>query len=306
MKKALSIIISIILILSLIGCSNGNIFPTAKFNYTTIYEQSELRWYISENYGENAVEKYCFYDLDELAEASFVVSHRFSKGDEPELLIRTFNSGLIDQYKYNNDILVSESSEVYKEIENIGTVYKLTMYGDVDSRNEYAIDSGPYYAFITYNNKGLLERIFLMTDGDSKTGTAGRYEYDQKGAVTTYYAYDYDTEFDEFFDSNYSHFEQHIYHYRLNKNSRLEDATIDYIRDGKIQSSGIFKCSYNSNGRNKTIETGLFDNTITTLEAQRQSNGNLISVQIYDENHDEEENFEFIYEKGGYCQYIHK
>ena len=180
-KRIMSLAAAAVLFLFASACScisvNINIRPAASKDYSTVFEQSELRWYISEKYGEKAVSDYCFYDLDDHGEVSCVVAQRYTSGNGPEMLMHVFNRDIADWYCYNNDILVSARSEKYTEIEGIGPVYRLTMYADIDPRNEYTIDSGTYYVYLTDNKSGLLDRIFLDNSGDRETGTAGRYEY---------------------------------------------------------------------------------------------------------------------------------
>ena len=310
MKKIIVVIsAALILAMALSACGGkSSKAPAASGNYTTIYEQSEIRWYIAEKYGQEAVSKYCFYDLDDQGEESFVVAYRYLPGDEPEVLVRCFNKDMDDWFFYDNDILVSEGVEELDDVPGIGKIYGATLYCDLNPYNEYSVGPGPFYAYITYNKNGLMERFFLRYDMESDNGVAGRYEYDKTGAVCVYYGYEWDMLLSDFFSSEYDPSEgwEYQYKYSYGGDGFLKEAVVEVYRyDDEPYIEEQYSFLYGDEGRIKTEESEPeYSNTKTVAFFERDREGKLVSAIIQDGKSDYEVKFNFNYESDGFCVYI--
>ncbi len=303
MKKTMMMLLSVLTCLLMLTACGAAEPPAASRDYTTLHEQSELRWYLSQNYGKDAVSKYCFYDLNDHGETAFTIAQRYLDGQEPQLLMLVFDMGIDDWFCYGNDLYVSRESEQYREIPDVGIIFRLKLVPVSSSDIQYSYgELYPIDVYATYNKDGLLERIYVPYGETLESGTAGIYEYDRNGAVSTYAGVGWGIGFEDAFSSEFKENPEYLLTYSYGDNGFLKEAFDNAVGSGNMRDRYDF--SYSAIGRTSVKrydpETG---ETEETLETKRDADGRLVSAQSYSVREDYEKNFTFSYQPDGLCVY---
>ena len=156
--------------------------------------------------------------------------------------------------------------------------------------------------FATYNKDGLLERIYVPYGETLESGTAGIYEYDRNGAVSTYAGADWGIGFEDAFSSEFKENPEYLLTYSYGDNGFLKEAFDGDVHGGYTRDRYDF--SYSAIGRTSvkrySPETG---ETEETLEMKRDADGRLVSARSYSVREDYEKNFTFFYQPDGLCVY---
>ena len=141
--------------------------------YSTIFEQSELRWYIEETAGPGSAAECRYYDYHD-PEAAILLAVRM-KNDTPSFYVHLFNAGLCDWYRYNNLLLGPLPCE-----QDQHGVWVVTLLPDFDPIYVRLSEDGRVDCFLSY----------CWTDGGERSGPAFKYSYNELGQMSGVYQFD--------------------------------------------------------------------------------------------------------------------
>ena len=268
------------LLLSACGGQTGSAAKDPRNN--TIYDHSELAWYIQQRYGVEQDD--CQYYSIEFAQKSGLVARFSDDSNATRYIVRVFGPTIADGYRNESWVLESVSTATIEDEYN----------GKSIEQAEFVYGSSIIHMFIANNSSGQIERMFIISDsGDYHKGegeffiwkydgsrnatgmfhASGRfseafYGQDARGELTKvygdYYTFTYDAD-GRLQTSEFS-------------SAQLKDNVVGELKGGS-ETTRTLDFSYDDEG-NRTAATGQDRGNTEKLEFSRDSDGRVVEVVI--------------------------
>ena len=240
--------------------------------YNTVYDHSELAWYIEQRFG--VAEEDCqFYAFDDSEEAFLLAI--FAKDGKSHCIIHAFNNGAFDWYQYGHEFIESKSTTIVDKTPDDRDIYLIEFEFDGMTVDFYAVE----------NDEGVIEMLFSPYNYEDNSERFGRlyfWGYDKGRAG---YLFACDTTFADAFGSRDDIYgEEYVFQYDDEGRLTRIDVLYAYLNDRTVTESSedssdnhTFDLSYDTDGnRNRVVE--IWGNSRDQLTYTRDNLGKVIEA----------------------------
>ena len=156
----------------------GSATATKDARNETVYDHSELAWYIQKRYGVDEAD--CqFYAFDSGSTAYLLAKGSGASGGN-HYVLRAFGGGVSSWYREGSWIVESTSAAEFEQSYN-GKPIELV---------EFVYGNSILHMFVAFNDSGKIERLFVLSGSDdyyNKEGQIYIWEYDRNGRAKGLY-----------------------------------------------------------------------------------------------------------------------
>ena len=140
----------------------------------TLYDHSELEWYIESNYGVSEAD--CHFCEFNNIEGAFLLSRVPDEENGARYILHVFDNDIYDWYAYDNLIIEQSQAEVYDQTGDGRDIYKV----------DFSYEEASCSIYVLLNDADQVEKLFLCsgdeTEADDTYGTMCFYKYDDEGS----------------------------------------------------------------------------------------------------------------------------
>lgn len=269
MKKWL-FLVSLIAAVFISGCGKK---VSSTSHFSTVLDQSELRWYISQNYDVDVSATYSFYDILPGGETSILVAKTKaieSDTDYPAYFVQCVYEGMGSWYLYREEPLL--------------TIYEFDDPKE-DDNGVKKLNLNDGFSLFIKESKDDIEKIAFGDNSGDRLNVAMNYSYDKSGNLSTGKILDY-ISYDNFFMTD-------------NMDART-NATYSYNSDGSLAELSIVDHIVGEAAAPSDKSSGNIDEYKTAFHYSFLYNNEGLRIEDNAEN----EKMEYRCNDEGYTEYV--